>query len=82
MRKAWQATRMQTHRSVTAFLAISLLRDGLTTFFDRIRHNLGFELFLEVHLLQASVFFLELFHARHHGDIHVAVLTPNSRQIS
>jgi hypothetical protein len=57
-------------------LAISLLRDGLTIFFERLRHNLSLELFLKVHLLQASVFFFELFHARHHGNIHAAELSP------
>ncbi len=67
---------MQAPRSVTAFLAISLLRDGLTTFFERLRHNLSLELFLKVHLLQASVFFLEFFHARHHGYINATVLGP------
>jgi hypothetical protein len=57
-------------------LAISLLRDGLTTFFERLCHNLSLELFLKVHLLQASVFQFELFHARHHVCIHAAVLGP------
>ena len=47
MPNATQATRMQTPRSVAAFLAISRLRDGLTTiFFKRLRHNLSPELFL------------------------------------
>jgi hypothetical protein len=41
------------------------------------RFNFGLELFLKVHLLQAAVFILKLFHARHHGHIHAPVLgTP------
>ena len=45
-------------------------------FFEGLRHDLGFELFLKVHLLQTTVLFFELFHARHHGHIHTAVLGP------
>ncbi len=76
MRNASQAPLMHAPRSVTAFLAISRLRDGLTTFFERLRDDLCLELFLRVHLLQPAVFFFELFHARHHGYIHAAVLGP------
>ena len=43
---------------------------------ERLRHDLCLELFLKVHLLQAAVFFFELFHARHHGDIHAVALGP------
>ncbi len=46
-------------------------------FFKRLRHNLGLELFLKVHLLQSAIFFFQLFHARHHGHIHAAVLGPS-----
>ena len=42
-------------------------------FFKRLRHNLGLELLLKIHLLQASVFFLELLEPGHHGNIHPAV---------
>ena len=45
-------------------------------FFKRLRHDLGLELFLKVHLLQSAIFFFQLFHARHHGHIHAAVLSP------
>ena len=45
-------------------------------FFERLRDNFSLELFLKVHLLEPSVLFFELFHARHHGDIHAAVLGP------
>ena len=37
-------------------------------------NSLSQELFLEVHLPQRTVFLLGLFHAQHHGDIHVVVL--------
>ena len=74
MGNASHATRMQAPRSVTAFLAISLLRDGLTTFFERLRHDLRLELFLKVHLLQTTVLFFKLFHARHHEHVHTAAL--------
>jgi hypothetical protein len=46
-------------------------------FYERLRHDLGLELFLKVHLLQSPVLFLELFHARHHEYIHAAVLGPS-----
>jgi len=45
-------------------------------FFESLRHNLSIELFLKLHLLQATVYFFQSFHARHHGDIHDAVLGP------
>ena len=45
-------------------------------FFERLRDDLSLELFLKAQLLQAPVLFLELFHARHHGYIHAAVLSP------
>ena len=45
-------------------------------FFESLRDNFGLELFLKVHLLQAAVFIFKLFHARHHGYIHAAVLGP------
>jgi hypothetical protein len=61
---------------VTAFLAVSLLRDGLTTFFERIRDDLSLKFFLKVHHIQASALFFELLHARHHGYVHAAVLGP------
>ena len=44
-------------------------------FFERLRHDLGLELFLKVHLLQAAIFFFQLFHAGHHGDIHAAIFS-------
>ena len=43
-------------------------------FYEGLRHDLSLELFLKVHLLQTTVLFFELFHARHHGHIHTAVL--------
>jgi hypothetical protein len=43
-------------------------------FFEGLRNYLGLELVLKVHLLQTTVLFFEFFHARHHGDIHAAVL--------
>ena len=43
-------------------------------FFEGLRHDLSLELFLKVHLLQTTVLFFELFHARHHGHIHITVL--------
>ena len=49
---------------------------GSPLFFEGLRNDLGLELFLKVHLLQAAVLFFELFHARHHGHIHTAVLGP------
>jgi hypothetical protein len=67
---------MQAPRSVTAFLAISLLRDGLTTFFKDLRDNLSLQFFLKVHLLQPVVFLFVLLHARHQGHINTAVLGP------
>ena len=45
-------------------------------FFERLRDNFSLELFLKVHLLQAAVLFFKLFHARHHGHIHAALLGP------
>ena len=46
-------------------------------FFERLRDNFSLELFLKVHLLQATVFIFKLFHARHPGHIHAPVLgTP------
>ena len=45
-------------------------------FFERLRDDLRLELFLKVHLLEPAVLFFELFHARHHGYIHAAVLGP------
>ena len=45
-------------------------------FFERLRHDLSLEFFLKVHLLQTTVLFFKLFHARHHGHIHAAVLGP------
>ena len=46
-------------------------------FFERLRHDLGPELFLKVHLLQEPVLVIELLHARHHRHVHAAVLgTP------
>ena len=43
-------------------------------FFERLRHDLGLELLLKVHFLQAPVLVFELFHARHHRHVHAAVL--------
>ena len=38
---------------------------GLTTFFECLRHNLGLELFLDVHLAQPGVLGFQFFHPRH-----------------
>ena len=46
-------------------------------FFESLRDNFSLELFLKVHLLQTTVLFLQLFHARHHGDIHAPVLSTS-----
>ncbi len=43
-------------------------------FFERLRHDLGLELLLKVHFLQAPVLVFEFFHARHHRHVHAAVL--------
>ena len=47
-----------------------------TLVFQRLRHDLGLDLFFQVHLLEPPVFILELFHARHHLDIHAAIFSP------
>jgi hypothetical protein len=60
-------------RSLTAFMAISLRRDGLTTFFKRLRHNLGLEFILKVQFLEPPVFFLKFFHTGHHGYVNTAI---------
>ena len=51
-------------------------------FLERLRDNFSLELFLMVNLLQAAVFFFQLFHARHLGHIHAAVLGPPFVKIS
>lgn len=68
------AAQIQPPRSVTAFLAISHLRDGLTTFLESLRNGLDLEFFIKVQLFQAPVLLFGRFDARHHGDIHAAVL--------
>jgi hypothetical protein len=73
-------------------VAISLRADGVTTFCYGLGDDLGFEGLLGIHLLEAAVFLLQLFEARHERGIHatefgaplvkVAVLMPCSRQSS
>jgi hypothetical protein len=43
-------------------------------FFERLRHDLGLELFLQVHLLQTPDLFFELLHARHHRQVLAVLL--------
>ena len=43
-------------------------------FSEGIRHDLGLEHFIHVHLALATVLFFELLHPSHHGLIHTAIL--------
>src|SRR5690606_17085332 len=43
-------------------------------FFKRLRHDLGLELLLNIHLAQPGVLGLQFLHARHQRHIHAAVL--------
>ena len=46
-------------------------------FFKCLSDDLSLELFLQIHLLQTPILFLERLHARHHGNFHAAELgTP------
>lgn len=76
MPKAAQARRMLMPRTATAFLAISLRRDGATTFLQRLLDDLGLEPFLGVHLLQAAVLLLQLLEPGHQRGVHPTVLRP------
>src|SRR5271170_8248521 len=43
-------------------------------FCESLRDNLGLELLVEVHLLEAPVLVLKLLHPRHHRHVHAAEL--------
>jgi hypothetical protein len=45
-------------------------------FFGSLRGDLSLELFLYVHLHQATFHFFKLLHTGHHGNNHAAVLGP------
>jgi len=42
-------------------------------FFKRLRHDLGLELLLQVHLLETPVLFFKLLESGHHRNVHAAV---------
>ncbi len=44
--------------------------------FEGLRYDFSFELLLKIRLLKPPVFFFKLLHARHHRDIHAAILGP------
>ncbi len=54
---------------MVALLAISLLLDGPTIFFERLQYDFNLALFLKGHPRQKPIFFFKLFHARHHGGL-------------
>jgi hypothetical protein len=61
---------------VIDFLAIARTPDGSTTLFKYLRHAVGLEHFLNIHLLKIAVFF-EFFHERDHRYVHAAEIgTP------
>ena len=47
---------------------------ALPLFCERLLDDLGLETFFGVHLLEAPVFVLELFHTSHERGVHAAVL--------
>ena len=50
------------------------LCEMVSPFFWGLRNYLSLELFPKIHLLQATVFFFKLFHARYQGDFHSIIL--------
>ena len=51
-----------------------MCRDGFTRFFQRLRHDLRFQLLFRVHLLQPRILELQLLQTLHVGQIHAAIL--------
>jgi hypothetical protein len=54
--------------SFTAFMAISLRRDSLTTFLQSRRQDRGLVLLLKLQLLEPPVLFFKFFNTGHHLD--------------
>ena len=73
---ASRASLMLEPRSLTAHLATSRRRDGLSFFCEGLRDDVRLDVRLDIQLLQPPVLLLKLLHPSHQRGVHTAEFRP------